>query len=602
VGSASHRDAAPRNRGVAQAMCRRAEEGVTRLVNAPSDFPAEAVRGFVVANERYVQQVHGGVVRSTQSPEGQVAVVLGGGSGHYPAFAGWVGPGMAHAAVCGNVFASPSASQVESVVRAADVGGGVLLGFGNYAGDVLHFGQAAEHLRAEGLDVRVVTVTDDVASDSPANAHRRRGVAGDLLVMKIAGAAAEAGLDLDGVERVARRANDRTRTLGLAFGGCTLPGANHPLFEVPDGVTAIGLGIHGEPGVYEAPLGTADVVADTLLDGVLAEEPDRGAGGYDGRVAVLLNGLGSTKYEELFVVYARIAKRLAALGLIVVGPEVGEHVTSLDMEGLSLTITFLDAELEQYWTAPVDTPAFRRGVVNARPARTREIVADEVAVIVPGSKQSQELAGRLAAAIGAMARCAVDNEKRLGDLDAVAGDGDHGQGMMLGTAGALAAAQAARAAGAGARTLLVQVGAAWSESAGGTSGALWGSALVAMGNALSDSDDADADALVAAVARGADAILRLGGAEPGDKTMVDALVPFVDALAAGRERGASLGDAWVEAAAVAASAADATAQIVARRGRARTHGEHSLGHPDPGATSFALLMAAVAANLAHPTH
>lgn len=574
---------------------------MTRLVNVPSDFPPQAVRGFALANARYVQQVHGGVVRSTASPGGQVAVVLGGGSGHYPAFAGWVGPGMAHGAVCGNIFASPSASQVQSVVRAADNGGGVLLGFGNYAGDVLHFGQAAEQLRAEGVDVRIVTVTDDIASDTPANAAQRRGIAGDLLVLKIAGAAAEAGLDIDGVERVTRHANARTRSLGLAFGGCTLPGADHSLFDVPDGVMVIGLGIHGEPGISEAPLGTADSVADVLLDGVLAEEPERGAGGYDGRVAVLLNGLGATKYEELFVVYARIAGRLDELGMTVVEPEVGEHVTSLDMEGLSLTITFLDAELERYWTAPIDTPAFRRGAVSDRPARTREVVADEAAGIVPGTEPSRALAGRIAAVIAAMAECAVDNEKRLGDLDAVAGDGDHGQGMVLGTSGAASAAEAARAAGAGARTLLARAGAAWSESAGGTSGALWGSALAAMGSALSDTADADADALVAAVAQGADAILRLGGAAPGDKTMVDALVPFVEAITAARAVGVSLGDAWTDAAGAAATAAEATARIVARRGRARTHGDHSLGHPDPGATSFALLMAAVAAELTRPT-
>ena len=339
---------------------------MTRLVNSVRDFPAEAVRGFALANARYVQQVHGGVVRSTASPEGQVAVVLGGGSGHYPAFAGWVGPGMAHGAVCGNIFASPSASQVQSVVRAADNQGGVLLGFGNYAGDVLHFGQAAEQLRAEGVDVRIVTVSDDIASDTPTNSAQRRGIAGDLLVFKIAGAAAEDGLDLDEVERVARRANARTRSLGVAFGGCTLPGADHALFEVPDRIMAMGLGIHGEPGISEAPLGTAAEVADALLEGVLEEEPQREVDGYTGRVAVLLNGLGATKYEELFVVYSRVAERLDQLGLTVVEPEVGEHVTSLDMEGLSLTITFLDAELEQYWTTPVDTPAFRRGAVTDR--------------------------------------------------------------------------------------------------------------------------------------------------------------------------------------------------------------------------------------------
>ena len=567
---------------------------MTRLLNAPNDFPAHALHGFALANPRYVEQVHGGVVRSTESPQGQVAVVLGGGSGHYPAFAGWVGPGMAHGAVCGNVFASPSASQVYSVVRAADNAGGVLLGFGNYAGDVLHFGEAAERLRAEGLDVRIVTVTDDMASDTAANSLSRRGIAGDLLVFKIAGAAAEAGCDLDEVERVARKANASTRSLGIAFGGCTLPGADHALFEVPGSTMAIGLGIHGEPGISVAPLGTADDVADALLDGILAEAPERGVDGYEGRVAVLLNGLGATKYEELFVVYARIADRLARMGLTVIEPEVGEQVTSLDMEGLSLTVTFLDAELEGYWTAPVDTPAFRRGASSHRPNRVARVEVDEQTAIVPGSPESQELAARLTAAIDAMVLCARENEQRLGDLDAVAGDGDHGQGMVLGTCGAARAAAAALAAGAGAQTLLVRAGGAWSENAGGTSGALWGSALAAMGHALSDSAGASPDEVVTAVRAGIDAIVRLGGATPGDKTMVDALVPFIDTLTTSRAGGASLPEAWATASAAAALAAEATALITARRGRARTHGEHSLGHADPGATSFALLMAAVA--------
>ena len=357
---------------------------------------------------------------------------------------------------------------------------------------------------------------------------------------------------------------------------------------------AIGLGIHGEPGISVVPLGTADYVADALLDGILAEAPEHGVDGYEGRVAVLLNGLGATKYEELFVVYARIADRLAFLGLTAVEPEVGEQVTSLDMEGLSLTLAFLDPELEGYWVAPVDTPAFRRGASSRRPSRLGRVDLSEQTVIVPGSPSSKKLAGRLALAIDAMVACASENEQRLGDLDAVAGDGDHGQGMVLGTRGAARAAEAALAAGAGAQTLLVMAGGAWSESAGGTSGALWGAALTAMGNALSDTARVSPDEFVAAVHAGIDAIVRLGGATPGDKTMVDALVPFIDTLTASSAVGASLSEAWAAASVAATEAAEATAEFTAKRGRARTHGEHSLGHPDPGATSFALLMAAVA--------
>src|SRR5664280_2339262 len=224
---------------------------MTHLVNNAEDFADQALDGLVAAHSGYVRKVHGGVVRATQTEPGQVAVVIGGGTGHYPAFAGWVGPGLAHGSACGNIFASPSASQVYSVLKAANRGGGILLSFGNYTGDVLHFGQAAERVRAEGIDVRILPVTDDVASAPRAERDRRRGIAGDLAVFKVAGAAAEEGMSLDDVERVAQRANDRTRTMGVAFSGCTLPGADHPLFTVPDGKMSVGLGIHGEPGIAD---------------------------------------------------------------------------------------------------------------------------------------------------------------------------------------------------------------------------------------------------------------------------------------------------------------------------------------------------------------
>lgn len=567
---------------------------MTRLFNDPKLFAEEALAGMAAAYPQHVQRVHGGVVRSTESPAGTVSVVIGGGSGHYPGFAGWVGPGLAHGAACGNVFASPSASQVYSVVRAADNGGGTLLMYGNYAGDVLHFGQAAERLRAEGVDVRTLAVSDDVASNTPANHRDRRGVAGDLVVFKVAGAAAERGEDLDTVERLAWRANDRTRSLGVAFDGCTLPGATEPLFHVPGGMMSVGLGVHGEPGVRDVPMGTAAEVADLLVDGVLAEEPARGEGGYAGRAVVLLNGLGTVKSEELFVVFHRVVHRLEEAGITPVLPEVGELMSSLDMAGLSLTLTFLDPELEELWRAPVDSIAYRRGAAPDR-AR-RDVVAEEAAdaAVPEASEPSRRLAERIGQVLEVLRDTAVAAEPELGRMDAVAGDGDHGQGMSYGTTGAARAATEAIARGAGARTVLVRAGEAWSDAAGGTSGALWGAALTAVGAGLSDDAGAEAAEIVAAVARGGEAVLRLGGAEPGDKTMVDALVPFTTELRERLDRGDPLATAWARAADAATTAARETATIVARRGRSRVLGEKSLGTPDPGATSFALLMTAVA--------
>jgi L-erythrulose 1-kinase len=363
---------------------------------------------------------------------------------------------------------------------------------------------------------------------------------------------------------------------------------------VPAGEMAIGLGIHGEPGVREVPMGTADEIADLLLDGVLAEEPERTEGGYQGRVAVLVNGLGTVKYEELFVVYARVADRLAEKGLTVVAPEVGEHVTSLNMAGLSLTVVFLDEELEQYWLAPADTPAFRRGAPDTaeRPARTG--VHTPGAEEVPeATEESRQAAERVVAALAVLEATAADHEEHFGKLDAIAGDGDHGQGMAYGTRGALAAARDAAAAGAGARTVLLRAGDAWAEEAGGTSGALWGAALTAAGGVFDDAAGAGSEEAVAALVAGIDAVVRLGGAEPGDKTMVDAALPFRAALLAEFETSSDLAGATKKAAAVARQAAEATADITARRGRSKVLGDKSLGTPDPGALSFSVLMDAL---------
>ena len=276
---------------------------MTRVYDDPSCFAEDMLAGFLDLHGRYAIGVPGGVVRAEQPPSGKVAVVIGGGSGHYPAFCGVVGPGFADGAVVGNVFTSPSAAEAASVARAAHAGGGVLLTTGNYAGDVMNFGLAVEQLRGEGIDARYFAVTDDVASAPAGEESKRRGIAGDFTVFKVASAAAEEGADLDEVERVAEHANARTRTLGVAFDGCTMPGADEPLFTVPDRSMGVGLGIHGEPGVAEQPMATATELAATLVDGLLAEAPE----GTGDRVAVILNGLGRTKYEELFILWRAVA-------------------------------------------------------------------------------------------------------------------------------------------------------------------------------------------------------------------------------------------------------------------------------------------------------
>lgn len=570
---------------------------MTRLWNDPADFADEMVDGFVAANARSVRRITGGVARASATPAGQVAVVIGGGSGHYPAFGGLVGVGLAHGAAMGNLFASPSTQQVLAVARAVENGGGVLLSYGNYAGDVLNFDAAQERLRADGIPCESVAVTDDIFSAPADRSHERRGIAGDLAVFRIAAAAAERGGNLAEVARVASHANARTRSFGVAFSGCSLPGAAAPLFTVPQGRMAVGLGIHGEPGIDEVDIPTADGLAELLVERLLAERPADA----DGRVVPILNGLGSSKYEELFVVFRRVAQLLTEAGLEVVDPHVGEYCTSFDMAGLSLTLLWLDDELADLWEHPVDAPAYRRGAVAAPAGATlvhgseQESRADAAASVPTADDASRDVAAAVVAALDVTAATIEAHVDELGRLDAIAGDGDHGIGMQRGARAAASAAREALAAGAGASTTLQRGADAWGDRAGGTSGALWGVMLGAIAARLGDDGTPDATAVATGVSDAAAAVTAYGKAELGDKTLVDALLPYATALREAVATGTPLAAAAEAAASVATTAAAETADLVPRRGRARTHGEHSLGTPDPGAHSFALIATAVAA-------
>ena len=571
---------------------------MTRLFNEPAAFADEMIEGFIASHGRWVKRVSGGVVRNTKSTPDTVALVIGGGSGHYPAFAGLVGQGLAHGAAMGNLFASPSAQQVYNVAKAANNGAGVLLGYGNYAGDVLHFNQAQDRLRTDGIDCRSIAVTDDVSSAPLTERTKRRGIAGDLTVFKVAAAAAEAGYAMDATVDIAERANHRTRSFGVAFTGCTLPGADHPLFSVPEGRMAVGMGIHGEPGIDETDIPTADELAELLVAKLLTEIPEGitvADGSAPARVVPILNGLGSVKYEELFVVYRRVAQLLAEAGLEAVDPQVGELVTSFDMAGTSLTLFWLDDELETLWNAAADAPAFRRGAVTAAALEKFDggEAADVEQSIPEATPESRAGAARVLAALGA-AKSVVDaNADELGRIDAIAGDGDHGIGMERGVRAAVQAATNAVARGAGAATTLHFAADAWADKAGGTSGALWGMALRAVGDAVSDTKAPDAGAVAAGVAGAAATIMDFGKAKPGDKTLVDVLVPFRDALASGVEAGKSLTEAWGAATLTAEQSAEDTAQLLPLMGRARPHAEKSLGTPDAGAVSMALIIRAI---------
>ena len=324
-----------------------------KILNDPERFVDEMLEGILVAHPSDLRRIGArGIVRAASPIADKVAIVTGGGSGHLPVFMGYVGQGLIDGAAIGEVFASPSADEMLGVTEAVSAGRGVLYLYGNYGGDVMNFDLAAELAGASGIEVRTFLGADDVASAPPDRADRRRGIAGIFLLYKVAGAAADRGGSLEDVLATVARAADGLRTMGVALSPCTIPAAGKPTFELPDGQMEIGMGIHGEPGVRRGPLEPADHIADELVDALLADR-DYPAGS---RVAVLVNGLGATPKEELYILYRRVAERLTERGLTVHRVWVGEYATSLEMAGASVSLMALDDELAALVDHPVATP------------------------------------------------------------------------------------------------------------------------------------------------------------------------------------------------------------------------------------------------------
>lgn len=564
------------------------------LFNDPLDFIEEAVTGYVNAHSNLLRSVRGGVVRSTEVPPNQVAVVIGGGSGHYPAFAGFVGPGLAHAAVIGNVFASPSTQQVINVCKNANKGGGVFMTYGNYAGDVMNFSAAIGHLESLGIVAKHLPLTDDIMSASKAEIWKRRGIAGGLFVYKVTSAAAEENYNLDEVARVAHDANDRTRSIGVAFSGCTLPGESKPLFSIPEGRMAIGLGIHGEPGLAEVNIPSAKLLAEDLVDRLTAEMPEGFETTNGPRIALILNGLGGVKYEELYLIYQEIWKLLQDRGIVIVEPEVGEFVTSFEMAGFSLTFSWLTPELEELWCRPAYSPGFRKGQITfSEVVEESESKAEILALVKTATKESVGCTKTLSKIFELISETVTQKKDELGLLDAIAGDGDHGISMVRGSAAAQSAIEIAVSENLGAGSALSAAANDWSDRAGGTSGVLWGIILQQLANAVGDSEVPTLATIALGISKSVREVMNVGKAQVGDKTLVDVLVPFSDSLNSSADANKSLIDAWITASEIALEAANNTSRLLPKIGRARTHGEKSLGHPDPGSISFAYICNAV---------
>lgn len=329
---------------------------IKKLVNDPANVPAELVGAFADAHQDIVRRVADRVLVRAEQPAAKVGIVTGGGSGHEPAFLGYIGAGCADAVAVGNIFAAPPPDAILASIEQADRGHGVLLIYGNYSGDVMNCRLAVRKAAAAGIDVRQLFVTDDLASAPADESDRRRGIAGDVMVFKMAGAAAEAGLSLDEVEAIGRKANARTRTIGVALSSAELPGAPKPIFTTAGDEMEVGLGVHGEPGITTQKLGTADEVGTLLTERLLADlDCPPGT-----EVALLVNGLGATPLVEQYLVHRAVSGYLAGRGISVYRSMVGEFVTSLQMAGLSVTLTVLDDELRALLDAPVRTVAWCR--------------------------------------------------------------------------------------------------------------------------------------------------------------------------------------------------------------------------------------------------
>lgn len=328
-----------------------------KVINNPENFVEEVIEGIILAYGDKLRLLNGDtrvILRNPPAREGKVAIVTGGGSGHLPVFLGYVGQGMLDGCAVGNVFASPSSQKMVEMIKAVNMGAGVLCLYGNYGGDNLNFDMACEMADFEGIRTKTVRVRDDVASSPPGLAEKRRGVAGMVYAFKVAGAAAEAGLDLDGVAAVAQKALDNIRTMGVALSPCVVPQVGKPTFSINEDEIEIGMGIHGEPGIEVRKMMTADDISALIL-GKITAELDLPPGS---EVSIMINGLGATPLEELLIVYRAVAKQLLQKGIKVFMPHIGEFATSMEMAGLSVTVFRLDGELKGYLRAPGTTPFY----------------------------------------------------------------------------------------------------------------------------------------------------------------------------------------------------------------------------------------------------
>lgn len=567
-----------------------------KILNADVDHVVEEMlAGYLSAYRRYYKRIgEYNAFTYKGHRKDKVALVIGGGSGHEPLFSGYCGAGLADGVACGNICASPNPELIYETAKAVDQGKGVLFIYGCYAGDNLNFDMAEELCRADGMKTAHVRVWDDCASAPKERITDRRGIAGDVFVIKAAGAACDAGLAFDEVVRIAEKARDNINTIGLATSPGTLPGNDKPTFELPDDEVEFGMGLHGEPGIERTKLKPADELVGRMYAELKAEmnlkEGDE--------IAVLVNGLGSTPLLELNIVYYDLHRLMAADGLKVYDAEVKTYCTCMEMGGFSITVLKLDEELKRYYDAPCYSPYYAKGELTGAVSEPGDMEEEEETEFDEADVKEAEIVrskeGELTELNAADARNMllyiadkiIAGKPYLTEIDSVIGDGDHGIGMAGGMQKAKKKLLRMEDE-TNAYAVFEAAGNAMLMSMGGASGVIFGSLFLAGAKGMKPKEVLTAADLAKMERMSLLAIQERGKAEVGDKTMVDALAPAVEAME--KAASGSLLDMLKAAEEAARQGMEDTKKYVAKFGRAKSLMERAIGHQDAGATSVWLI-------------
>ncbi|MEH7563123.1 dihydroxyacetone kinase subunit DhaK [Priestia megaterium] len=578
-----------------------------KIINKPEDVLLEMCKGMVLAHTELNLIEKYKVIKKEQINKNKVSIISGGGSGHEPAHAGYVGKGMLDAAVCGDVFASPSQIQIYQAIKETASDKGTLLVIKNYSGDMMNFKNAAYLAEEDGIQVDYVKVDDDIAVQDSLYTVGRRGVAGTVLVHKIAGAAAERGYDLPKVKEAAENAIANVKSIGIGLTSCTVPAKGTPTFEIAEDEMEFGVGIHGEPGIRREKIISADELAERMVTALLKEI---GIEDGKGEVAVLINGFGSTPLQELYLLNHSVIRELSRRKVTIARTFVGNYMTAIDMAGASISIMKLDENLKSLLSEECDTPALRiKGEVPA-------VTYDEIIGTVEAPKVSYEVQtnkeysvvtenrltlNNIIFMVDQMSECIIRNEIPFCELDSHAGDGDFGMSVAKGFKQLKSEwHEILENKSNDIGNFLEACSIVIMEHCGGASGPIWGSAFRAAGKNTESKTEltlAEFAEMVQASVKGIQATGERSfgrGAVVGDKTLIDALVPYADTLTSSAAEGESLKHALVKAAEAAVEGAKSTEQIVARMGRAGTVGERSLGYPDAGAHGLGVIFTEVA--------